>query len=59
MTELGRVSFCVCISFKLGPFIERSETLEKMGAERPGVLVHEIIGSLRIFPGSTGFNKVS
>ena len=25
---------------KLDPFIERSETLEKMGAERPGVLVY-------------------
>ena len=24
---------------KLDPFIERSETVEKMGAERPGVLV--------------------
>ena len=26
---------------KLDPFIERSETLEKMGAERPGVLVNQ------------------
>ena len=26
--------------FKLDPFIERSETLEKMGAERPEVLVY-------------------
>ena len=26
----------------LNPFIEQSETLEKMGAERPGVLVLEI-----------------
>ena len=29
----------MCFSFKLDPFIEQSETLEKMGAERPGVLV--------------------
>ena len=48
MTELGHASFlglfghircCVSFSFKLDPFIEQSETLEKMGAERPGVLV--------------------
>ena len=42
MTGLGQVSFWVLLSFsfKLDPFIERSETLEKMGAERPGVLVN-------------------
>ena len=35
-----------CFSFKLDPFIERSETLEKMGAERPGVLVTLKVSSL-------------
>ena len=33
---------------KLGPFFERSETQEKMGAERPGVLVPENMANLNI-----------
>ena len=33
---------CAGFSFKLNPFIERSETLEKMGAERPGVLMNKM-----------------
>ena len=44
MTGLGQVSFLgllghIKLLCGLNPFIERSETLEKVGAERPGVLV--------------------
>ena len=36
---LGHIRCCMGFSFKLDPFIEQSETQEKIGAERPRVLV--------------------